>query len=175
MPWFAEERVRRGAFSTLLGLLLEAGGVKSSAGGRWTALAVGDTCLFQVRGAELITRFPIERSDEFGSHPLLICSNPDRNQVIWEQTDWIEKTGQWKIDDIFLLMTDALADWFLNQVARGEQPWLTLTEVTERTQLLSSYFGEWIDEMRASKVMRNDDVTLLMIHMGGEHETSTDE
>ena len=170
LPWFAEEKVRQGAFSTLLGLLLETGSAASPAGGQWTAIAVGDTCLFQVRGAELVTRFPIEHTDEFGYHPFLISSKPDKNLVIWKHVHQIEQRGQWEVGDSFLLITDALAHWFLNQVERDEQPWTILTEVAERSQLLSSHFEEWIGKMRASGVMRNDDVTLLMIQMDASHE-----
>jgi hypothetical protein len=174
LPWFAEEKVRQGAFSTLLGLSLEADNAASSECGRWTALAVGDSCLFQVRGAELVTCFPIERADQFGYHPLLISSHLDRNQAIWERVEQLEQTGQWEAGDSFLLTTDALGQWFLSQVEGGKQPWLTLAGVAARSQLLSSCFGEWVSEMRASGVMRNDDVTLLMIRMGGDHETSPD-
>lgn len=174
LPWFAEEKVRQGAFSTLLGLSLEANNAVSSGHGWWTALAVGDSCMFQVRGAELVTCFPIERADQFGYHPLLISSKPESNSAIWGQAGPLDQKGQWEVGDSFLLMTDALGQWFLSQVEEGKQPWLTLAEVAARSQLLSSYFGEWVSEMRASGVMRNDDVTLLMIRMGGDHETSPD-
>src|SRR5215468_4746653 len=44
--------------------------------GAWSALAVGDSCIFQVRKDALVQAFPMERSDSFGNHPSLICSRP---------------------------------------------------------------------------------------------------
>jgi hypothetical protein len=173
LPWFAEEKVRLGAFSTLLGLSLETQDTTSSIDGQWTALAVGDTCLFQIRDNELLTSFPIERVDEFGYHPSLVSSNRNRNQAIWEQLDRIEHTGQWQAHDTFFLMTDALACWFLSRFEKGEKPWMTLNAVAEQAQLLRGYFGSWIDETRASKAMRNDDVTLLIVDIEGNHEIAT--
>ncbi len=149
LPWYAEKKVRQGAFSTLLGLSLKAGNVEPSAGGQWTALAVGDSCLFQIRRAELVTRFPVERADQFDYHPLLLSSIPERNRAIWEQTDRLEQTGEWLPGDTFLLMTDALAHWFLTKAERGAQPWLTLKEIAEQSRLLSGRFKEWAFEIRS--------------------------
>ena len=70
-------------------------------------------------------------------------------------------------------MTDALACWFLSQVEKGEKPWMMLSAVAEETQLMRGYFGDWIDETRASRVMRNDDVTLLILGVEGNHEIAT--
>ncbi|MDO8971463.1 MAG: hypothetical protein Q7U74_12290, partial [Saprospiraceae bacterium] len=67
LPWHAEEKVRQGAFATLLwlGILdLQVPGYVSTSpflpsnrlgrsGGSWKAVAVGDTCLFQFRKNEL--------------------------------------------------------------------------------------------------------------------------
>ena len=167
LPWHAQEKVRRGAFSTLLGLSLESSASESQGGGQWSALAVGDTCLFQVRDTDLVTCFPVEGVGQFSHNPLLISSRPERNLVTWEQVRQIERTGLWETGDSFLLMTDALAEWFLGQVEGNEQPWLTVTEIAELSQLLSGYFAERVGKMRASGAMRNDDVTLLIIRMGG--------
>ena len=71
LPWFAQAKVQHGAFSTLLGFYLEDKPEETYAG-FWSVLAVGDTCIFQIRADELITCFPIERADQFGSRPVLI-------------------------------------------------------------------------------------------------------
>ena len=42
MPWYAEDKAAQGAFSTLLGLEL-------MPDYSWHAVAIGDSCLFQVR------------------------------------------------------------------------------------------------------------------------------
>ena len=52
VPWFVEEGLRVGAFSTLLGLrLYETGGGSE---GEWEATAVGDSCLAHMRQDELL-------------------------------------------------------------------------------------------------------------------------
>ncbi|WP_163995935.1 protein phosphatase 2C domain-containing protein [Pyxidicoccus caerfyrddinensis] len=57
LPWYAEEKLREGAFATLLGVRLsEQPTVDCS--GTWEALAVGDSCLFQLRRGGLLRSFP---------------------------------------------------------------------------------------------------------------------
>ena len=46
LPWYAEDKVRDGAYAALLGLEL-------TAAGEWGGVAVGDCCLLQWRGDEL--------------------------------------------------------------------------------------------------------------------------
>src|ERR1035441_2954618 len=48
LPWYAEEKIQNGAFSTILGLTLSDGNEGGSAGS-WQAFAVGDSCLVHVR------------------------------------------------------------------------------------------------------------------------------
>jgi hypothetical protein len=60
MPWYAEEKVRMGAFSAIAGLTVRANGVR---GLRWEATAIGDSCVFQVRDGRLLTALPLQTSD----------------------------------------------------------------------------------------------------------------
>lgn len=162
LPWFAQEKVQRGAFSTLLGLHL-ADGPEAPRDGYWSALGIGDTCLFQVRGDKLVTSFPLERSEEFGNHPVLISTNPHSNVVLQEQAGITEKSGQWQAGDRFLMMTDALAHWFLEGIERGGTPWQD--ELPESPFASTDQFANWIGKLREAKSIRNDDVTLLMIRV----------
>lgn len=166
LPWYAERKVQQGAFSTFLGLSLKTN--NSVVGGVWTAFAVGDSCLFQVRDSKLVTCFPVGSADQFGYHPLLLSSIPQRNTTIWENLDKLEKTGNWLSGDTFFMMTDALAHWFLSQVERDEQPWLTLSQFTKQSALpmFSQQFSKWVNDIRDDNDMHNDDVTLLAITMG---------
>jgi hypothetical protein len=83
LPWYAEEKARRGAFATLLGAIFtwpiadgpDAGGAVA----QWQAMAVGDTCLFQVRGADLIACFPVAQAADFGTTPALLSTRLDYN------------------------------------------------------------------------------------------------
>ncbi len=53
-------------------------------------------------------------------------------------------------------MTDAVAAWFLRSYERGDRPWAVLRELTD-----AECFTRWLEEMRQSDEMRNDDVTIV--------------
>jgi len=156
IAWFEDSGLQTGAFSTLLGLTFaDSGGLP----GKWTAIAVGDTCLFHVRGESLVAKFPVEHSSEFSNRPFLVGSNPTRNRGLLEALRKIE--GDWGIDDRFYLMTDALACWCLRELEQGQKPWAILRDLDTRDQMMP--FEDWIGELRANRQIRNDDVTLVRI------------
>jgi hypothetical protein len=151
LPWYAEAKRDDGAFATFLGLVLAAG--------RWHAMAVGDTCLFQVRGERLVTAFPLGNSADFGNRPGLIGSRPPADPGAEAHT---EGGGEWDAGDRFLLMTDALAQWFLRRHEAGGRPWEEIEDfkfdIGDQTA-----FADWVDERRRRDGLRNDDVTVVMI------------
>ncbi len=159
--WYVEEKLKHGAFSSLVGLTLR-NERDGQATGKWDALAVGDSCLFQVRGAELLVRFPVARAVEFNNRPFLLSSNPAGNTGLIENTNTF--TGTWEAGDRFYLITDALAHWFLQAHERGARPSHTLTQL-EDDDRDDARFMKFISEQRASQALRNDDVTLLTVIM----------
>src|SRR5207253_1077987 len=99
--------------------------------------------------------FPVAQSTKFTNHPALLGS---RNHLPSSpQTKRRRKRGEWKPGDVLLLMTDALAQWFLAQVEGGHRPWgaLLRRDTVELTAFL--------DELRDRKELRNDDVTLVVV------------
>jgi hypothetical protein len=150
LPWYAEAKRDEGAFSTLLGLVVGAG--------RWRALAVGDTCLFQVRQDKLIEAFPVTRPDDFDNRPRLIGSRPQPGAP--RQELHAEARGQCQAGDRLLLMTDALAHWFLRRHEAGGRPWHELARFPGRAE---AAFPIWVEEQRENDGLRNDDLTLLVI------------
>jgi hypothetical protein len=151
LPWYAEAKRDAGAFATLLGLVLT--------DGHWHSLAVGDSCLFQVRQDRLIEAFPLRGSVEFGNRPRLIGSRPP---IATDQEAHAEGRGGWQPGDRFLLMTDALAHWFLCRHEAGDRPWLELTRFPTGPAA-SAAFAEWVGDRRRRDGLRNDDVTLVLI------------
>ena len=147
LPWYAEHKLTDGAFAALLGLTLS--------NGEWQATAIGDSCLFQVRGGRVLTRFPITNSEDFNNHPHLLSSNSSN----WknELATIVCARGSWEPDDVFYMMTDAMACWFLRSIESGVQPEMVFDCDLE--------FHRWIEDLRESG-MRNDDVTLLRITVG---------
>jgi hypothetical protein len=147
LPWYAEQKLEQGAFSSLLGLHLEETG-------QWRSLAVGDTCLFHIRTGAMPAAFPLECSDAFINTPLLISSVPRHNRQLHEGTH--EIAGEWRRGDTFLLMTDAIACWYLRCVEGGHCPTIPR---------LRRSFGPWLAGLRASGTVRNDDTTIMRVEM----------
>jgi len=164
LAWYAEEKARVGAFSTFLGVRIMSGNDRACSG-TWSAIAVGDTCLFHVRDNNLLSSFPISSSSEFGNTPPLLSSNLARNRGIWSYVK--VSRGDWHRGDIFLLATDAFAHWFLSESESEHRPLERLLEITEpsaRSQQ-SARFEAWVSSLRRSGQLRNDDVTVLLVRL----------
>jgi hypothetical protein len=162
LPWYAEEKMKTGAFSTILGIELNVREKISANTGSWSAFAIGDSCLFQVRNDKLHYTFPVGNSQDFNNSPVLISSNPERNTSVWSQI--VFHTGEWKAGDEFYLLTDALAAWFMKEYEHGHQPWQKIMQFTEENEN-KEYFGKWIDLIRSNAQLKNDDVTCVIINV----------
>jgi hypothetical protein len=156
LPWYAEEKIRAGAFSSLLGFTIRQANSKKRGAGTWEAIAVGDSCLFQIRDSELINSFPMENSAQFNNRPALLSSNASSNEHLTEYT--FNKEGEWKAGDLFYLVTDALACWFLKDIEEGGKPWVIKRSTQES-------FEDWITRLRNEGVIRNDDVTMFRVEL----------
>ena len=169
LPWYAEEKVRSGAFAAVVGLTVlpataQDGGPEGDGagppGGRWRALALGDSCLFRVR-EDAFVAFPVAHSTEFGNRPALLSSNPAANAGLADRLPCA--AGDWLPGDRFYLMTDALACWFLQATEVGGHPWDALRDLAATSG--SATFTGWVGELRAGGGLRNDDVTLVMVEV----------
>ncbi len=124
--------------------------------GKWVAVALGDSCLFQVRDNKLIHCFPVSSSAEFTNSPPLVSSNLSPNQY----KRAVKKEDDWQKGDKFYLMTDALACWFLHQCEKKNITSELLNNLDSQTD---EQFKAWISQLRDNKEIRNDDVTLICI------------
>lgn len=174
LPWFAVEKAQQGAHATLLGFefvfeasLCELFAPKSVSMEKrqWKAVAIGDSCLFHIQEAGLLTAFPIRSSSEFGSTPILLSSNSGQQF----RTEVQYCSGKAHPGDFFILATDALAQWFLARYEAGERPWATLCNLESEEA-----FSSLVIHLRKAHLMRNDDVTLLVISLD-PHGFSSDE
>lgn len=157
LPWYVKEKYRRGAFATFLGLTVLETGDGAVA---WRAVAIGDACLLHTRTKELLSAFPLARSDQFDNYPNLIGSRAAVEHVC--QNLSVHACGDALPDDRLWLMTDALAQCCLARHETGDELW----EVLESLRLSSdgdAEFGQWAETMRDDGGLRNDDVTLLAI------------
>jgi hypothetical protein len=158
VPWYLEPGLAQGAFATFLGLVI--------AENDWFALAVGDSCLFQVRRGELMRTFPILRAADFSNAPWLVGSRTSPIEV--PHKNGLQQYGQCQAGDRFWLMTDALAQWFLVESEAGGKPWRSLEALTyagSSDDEAQHAFALWIEGLRGGRQLRNDDVTLLAISL----------
>jgi hypothetical protein len=152
LAWYAQEQARRGAFAALAGLALHDDA-------SWSALAVGDCCVFHVRDDALLTAFPLSDSRAFDNRPVLLGSRAESNACLRSSGAIKHIQGTWQPGDTFLLMSDALAAALLRRVEEyGCSPLDGLPLEHSRAAL-----QRWVQNMRAEKRMRNDDVSLLWL------------
>lgn len=144
LSWYAEDKLRNGAFASLMGLHIKEDGW-------WSAICVGDSCLFQLRPSRGILSFPYTNPVQFNNRPILISTNTASNMQVVETI----KRGKWKEGDCFFLMTDALAHYFMSNEYGKPQ----IIPSTLDQQKFESIIGD----ARQSKECRNDDVTLLKV------------
>jgi len=148
--WYAEEKARDGAFSSLLGLAIDQG--------RWRAMAIGDSCMFIVRSGKVLRAFPLERAEQFSNRPILLSSVARANQRVWDEVRLDE--GELAAKDTVLLMTDALAQWFLVEAEMGRRPWAALAKASTQEA-----FSAFVEMLRSGGALRNDDTTLIRIEV----------
>jgi hypothetical protein len=161
LPWYAEEKRDQGAYATLLGIALRIPGTETEPA-EWHALAVGDSCLFQLREGALLLSFPLMSRAEFGNLPDLLGS---RGRAADTPSQGVRHAhGEWHWGDRFLLMTDALAEWTLRQVEAKGRPALAVDHLLAESAPQAA-FAEWVEEQRRQSGLRNDDVTLIVIDL----------
>jgi hypothetical protein len=153
IQWFEEPGLQRGAFSTFVGLQLH----EHESARKWAAVAIGDSCLLHFRTGDLLETFPREPGDSFDTNPVLICSKGNVSGELAEHA--IYSQGTFEVGDAFVLVTDAVAAWFLAAQADGRGAWAK--QLFEAPT--GSDFDGWVRELRKDGSMRNDDVTVMQI------------
>lgn len=163
IQWYEEPGLEAGAFAALLGLVVTRPTAKEGkpdcASYAWTAVSLGDCCMFQVRAGACVCSFPVNESRALTNRPFLLSSNPARNRGLGERFQFA--SGEALHLDRFYLMTDALAAWFLREQERGAAPWLELDALP--IEDTARGFADWIEEQRGARLLRNDDVTLIQV------------
>jgi hypothetical protein len=141
--WWAQEKVPSGSAATLLVVTW------NREQKTWCARAVGDVCLFVIRNGKLKYAFPITKSGRFDDRPSLLSTEKGRPAVKVTRFE-----TAYEPDDRFLLMTDALAAYFLAEYEARRKPWNDLPTDT-------SALDAWLKPLRDKGKMKNDDVTLV--------------
>ena len=162
LAWHQKPKAQSGAFSTLLWVELyqtDPSDRQAQGGLRMYAYAVGDTCMFHVRGAQTQRCFPLEQSSQFDIDPAVLGSidkNQDAN-VSFDKLQDICLPG-----DLLVLCTDALAAWGLQLLENGSSPdWEALWKCAPGA------WPSWIETLRNQNELRYDDSTLVLLRIGG--------
>ena len=161
LPWYASEKLKSGTYSALLGLTLY-DKQHGEADGTWVAIAIGDCCLVQIRADSVVIAFPMTKSSAFSNRPALVSTSKSPADRQKELALVQSASGAWRSEDRFFLMTDALAAWFLREYEQGRRPWEALRDVDHDPRLP---FGEYVEGLRATHLIRNDDVTFYRIEL----------
>jgi hypothetical protein len=138
---------RVGSFATFLGCEIVDGPRP-----RWTAVALGDTVLFHVRGGEPVGQFPPLAAADFGYNPDGVSTKPETLGSVVDRL--LVAEGELADGDVLYLATDALAQWLVTQ--RGPAVWSVLNALSH-----PDTFRRLVADRRAAGELGNDDVTLL--------------
>ena len=111
LSWFQKAKLPMGAFSTLLFTRvcqIDDAPAGAFGGFRLVAFALGDSCLFQVRGGELVRSFPLETAEQFETDPIVLGSvDLKRDHLL--QFAFLDEMCY--AGDELILCTDAVAEW----------------------------------------------------------------
>jgi hypothetical protein len=147
--WFqADERVSE--FAAFVGLAF-------GPGDEWLALAVGDCCLF-VEGGGAFRSFPLDAPEQFSGGAYLVPSAIDEDARIMDHVRRL--SGRRRPGDRFLLMSDAMACWYLSYPDRRPRLRELLAARDGRA------LGALIGRERRSRRLRNDDIAILLVQAG---------
>ena len=160
LTWYQRPKMVDGAMTTLL--WTELCPAQTADDGHATryqlrAFAIGDTCLFHLRGDECLKHFPMDKSGEFGLNPAVIGS-------VDRQVDHLLEFQLYEAecppDDWLVLATDALALWAMTRSESGEPvDWRRYWEMPD---------DEWRQEiiaLREANQMRYDDTSLVLLRV----------
>jgi hypothetical protein len=155
LPWYAEEKAKIGSFAAFLGIQFFIQHDQLS----WKAIALGDCCLVHQRDSKVCAAFPISDSESFGSNPVLLPSLGSLQEKAFAELKVFEGTAE--EGDEFVLLSDAIAAWYLRKTDDSEYERGKL-----RSLLRGRERGELEQLVRSSRhrgTMRNDDVVALRI------------
>lgn len=163
MAWYAEEKARAGAFSSLLGLTLADALPDDGWPARWEAVAVGDSCLFQLT-QDRVVAFPLRRAADFNNSPYLLSTVSQSIEDVSEHLSILG--GRCVAGDVFYLMTDALACWFLRLLEEGDPAGEFIGDIRAQKHF-ADFVRQWRNESDGDgrPYLRNDDVTLYRLEI----------
>jgi hypothetical protein len=163
IPWHAVEKIRQGAFSALIWLEVHYSPLHPGSAFSWKALAVGDCCLFIARNQSIYLSLPLQNLSDFSQSPVLIPSKKERLDSIKGKIQTAR--GSLKRGDQIILASDAIAAWIMKQ---SQSEGLLFLEMIQSFKNANDGIGfaRWVNSLRKSGELKNDDTTMIFIELG---------
>jgi hypothetical protein len=117
---------------------------------------LGDTCLLHRRGDVLVKSLPLARSESFNNAPVLVASNCSLHETSMKSV--VIDSGNCETGDVLLLMSDAIASWYLKCFENDE---FAADFFTRPDDELIEFF----DQERMAGRIRNDDLAIVRIEI----------
>ena len=155
LPWYAEAKARAGSFAAFVGLRFSEDG----GGLRAECVALGDACMIHLREGSMHCAMPVKDSREFNSTPPLVPSQEALLEPALAKA--VADAGVVREGDVFLLLSDAAAAWYLRLREDGSPLALQFDALLahSQTELLTELFRA---EREAGRI-RDDDVAALRV------------
>lgn len=151
--WEGGSQLKSHGSATFLGLWLPLMPA-DVAEGRWQAVAVGDSCLFQWEyQSDRLLAFPLEAAASFKRTTPCFASLPEHHSFPPQFTE-----GSYVRGDRFLLATDALSKWILSDYEGQGCGWKEFFELVTEQE-----FAATVRRLREAKLIANDDTTAIII------------
>jgi hypothetical protein len=150
LPWYAEEKARKGSFAAFVGVELDLGSEAPS----WKAIALGDACLLHCRDGALIKSLPVSESASFNSAPLLVASDPALYKTSADSV--VIDSGRCQNNDVLFLLSDAAAAWYLERFEQNN-----FTDVLRDNPEAANFF----ENERLAARIRNDDIAMIRLEI----------
>ena len=151
--------VQQAAAATFVGLRLW----HSDKGITWDAWLLGDSCLFYFpANPEGFRVWPISTVADFGYQPDTALSYPRDGAKNPKRITKKESLASANQGDVFILATDATAEWLIGCQEQGRPVWGSIINATEGS------LRTFIDQARHDPVtrMKDDDVGIVVVTIG---------
>jgi hypothetical protein len=155
LSWSQQAAFDRGSFATLLGVELAPNNADLE------VLAIGDSLALHVRRGALLSSYPYQSPEQFELRPQLLSTDGTANKFVEEQgfiTNNSCKTWSLEPGDIVYLVTDAVGQWALSELASQPSSLDILDQLSSDEDLQALVL-----QLRAEKRMRLDDSTVVRL------------
>jgi len=163
IPWHAAEKISQGAFTAITWLEIHHSPLNLGYAYSWKALAVGDCCLFIARNNSIYVSLPLQNPTDFSLSPTLVPSKRERLDSIKGNIQI--GSGPLKKGDQIILTSDAFAAWIMKQSQSDKLSFLNMIQSIKNAKD-SVGFTRWINSLRKSGELKNDDTSMIYIELG---------